>query len=284
MNTIQNKVLNAPHCRALYEFSPNNMEKINIDYSDKNIPIPSQQDYKIHLISKTEKFIKRIRWKALEFLGKLEPTDKETYGFKSRNCPPNVEEVANFEHDLMMMIKNIQFKNIKNDFQKQLKKDISDIQKCEKVLIPADKSRNIYKMETADYDKLLHDNITKTYKKSDQRKINNINKDAKKIAIDLDLEDRIDKMQESESYITVKDHKEDFPHKVSCRLINPSKSDIGKISKHILDKINQKIRSVTEVNQWKTLTQLYIGSKTFVIKVQRHFLFSILKIFTLQYH
>ena len=45
-------------------------------------------------------------------------------------------------------------------------------------------------------------------------------------------------MQESESYITVKDHKKDFPHKISCRLINPSKSDIGKISKHILDKIN----------------------------------------------
>ena len=82
VNTIHNKVLNTPYCRALYGFSPNNMEKINMDYSDKNIPIPSQQDYKIHLISKTEKFIKRIRWKALEFLGKLEPTDKQTYRFK----------------------------------------------------------------------------------------------------------------------------------------------------------------------------------------------------------
>ena len=55
-------------------------------------------------------------------------------------------------------------------------------------------------------------------------------------------------MQESESYITVKDHKEDFPHRLSCRLINLSKSDIGKISEHVLDKINQKLRSVTEVN------------------------------------
>ena len=58
-------------------------------------------------------------------------------------------------------------------------------------------------------------------------------------------------MQKSESYITVKDHKEDFPHKISCSLINPSKSGIGKISKHILDKINQQMRSETEVNQWK---------------------------------
>ena len=122
-----------------------------MDYSDKNIPIPSRQDYKTHLLSKTEKFIKRSRWKALEFFVKLESTERETYGFKSRNCPPIVEEVSNFKYDLMMIIKNIQFKNIKNDFQTKLKNDVSDIQKCEKILIPADKSRNVYKMATADY-------------------------------------------------------------------------------------------------------------------------------------
>ena len=48
-------------------------------------------------------------------------------------------------------------------------------------------------MEAANYKKLLHDNITRTYKKAEQRKINNINREAKKIAIDLDLEDRIEK-------------------------------------------------------------------------------------------
>ena len=45
--------------------------------------------------------------------------------------------------------------------------------------------------------KLLHDNVTTIYKKADQREIDNINTDAKKIAIDLDLEDRTEKMQES---------------------------------------------------------------------------------------
>ena len=106
-------------------------------------------------------------------------------------------------------------------------------------------------MEMPDYKNLLHDNITKSYEKLDPRKINNISKDAKKKALVLDLEDRIEKMQESESYITVKDHKEHFPHKISCRPINPSKSDVGKINKHIVDKVNQKLISVTEVNQWK---------------------------------
>ena len=36
-----------------------------------------------------------------------------------------------------------------------------------------------------------------------------------------------------------------------CRLINLSKSDIGRISKQILDKINLKLTSDTKVNQWK---------------------------------
>ena len=58
-------------------------------------------------------------------------------------------------------------------------------------------------------------------------------------------------MQESECYITVKDHKKDFSHKISCRLINPSKSDIGKLSKIILDKINSDVLSSVQVNQWK---------------------------------
>ena len=34
-------------------------------------------------------------------------------------------------------------------------------------------------------------------------------------------------------------------------LINTSKSSIGKISKVILDKINQQIQLITKVNQWK---------------------------------
>ena len=149
-----------------------------------------------------ENFLKLTTFSTMD--GKfLDLNSKETYGFKSRNCPPIAEEGANFEHDHMMMIKNIQFRNIKNNFQTKLKNDISDIQICQKVLVPADKSRNIYKMETADYKKLLHDNITKTLKKSDQRKINNINKETKTIALVLYLEDRIEKMQKNESYITV---------------------------------------------------------------------------------
>ena len=44
------------------------------------------------------------------------------------------------------------------------------------------------------------------------------------------IDDRVEKMLETEAYITIKDYKESFPYKLSFRLLNPSKSDIGKIS------------------------------------------------------
>ena len=56
-------------------------------------------------------------------------------------------------------------------------------------------------------------------------------------------------MSENEAYITIKNNKKDFPNKISCRLINPLKSDIGRISKQILDKINLKLILDTKVNQ-----------------------------------
>ena len=68
------------------------MEKFNVNYSDKNIPIPPKQTYKIHLISKTEKFIKNIRWKALQFLGKLESSEKITW-FQDKNLSTDCRRI-----------------------------------------------------------------------------------------------------------------------------------------------------------------------------------------------
>ena len=67
----------------------------------------------------------------------------------------------------------------------------------------------------------------------------------------LKLEDQIQILDDNDAYIFIKDHKEGFPDKISCRLINPSKTDIGKISKQILDKVNTSILEKTKVNQWK---------------------------------
>ena len=62
----------------------------------------------------------------------------------------------------MLMIKNIQFRKVNNSFESQLNKDIKQIKRDSKTFVPADKCRNIYKIDRETYKKLLHENITKT--------------------------------------------------------------------------------------------------------------------------
>ena len=83
---------------------------------------------------------------------------------------------------------------------------------------------------------------------------------------------RIEKMEETEAYITVKDHKEGFPHKLSFRLINPSKFDKGKISKNLLDNINKILILTTNVNQWKNTTTVTDQFKNIANKKQCSFI------------
>ena len=61
----------------------------------------------------------------------------------------------------------------------------------------------------------------------------------------------MERMEESEAYIIVKDHKKNFLQNPSFRLINPSKSELGKASKRILDNINKYIIEHKKINQWK---------------------------------
>ena len=97
-------------------------------------------------------------------------------------------------------------------------------------------------MSPDQYKKLLLENITTEYKKTDEDKVSKTNEEAAKITDKLDISDRVDAMTRSKAYITVKDHKPRFPDKIDCRLINPSKTYIGKISKNILDRINIDIK------------------------------------------
>ena len=61
-------------------------------------------------------------------------------------------------------------------------------------------------------------------------------------------------MHETEAYINIKDYKVEFPNNIPYRLINPSKSSIGKISKAILGTINKNVVRSTKINQWKIIS------------------------------
>ena len=62
-----------------------------------------------------------------------------------------------------------------------LNEDIKRINSTDKVLIPADKSRNIYQIDKNDYNKFLRANVTKTYKRSTANQVKKINRQSKKI-------------------------------------------------------------------------------------------------------
>ncbi|MCP3930953.1 MAG: hypothetical protein GY705_17855, partial [Bacteroidetes bacterium] len=78
-----------------------------------------------------------------------------------------------------------------------------------------------------------------------------INKEAKNIADKLELSKRIEVIAHQNAYVTLKDHKHNFENNPKCRLINPAKSNLGKISKIELQRINEEIRKETGLLQWR---------------------------------
>ena len=83
-----------------------------------------------------------------------------------------------------------------------------------------------------------------------------INLEAKNISKKLNLEDLVECIAKTEAFITLKDHKENFQNKLPCRLIVPSKSELGHVSKTHLDRINSEIRQKLKLNQWKNTTDV----------------------------
>ena len=111
-------------------------------------------------------------------------------------------------------------------------------------------------MSVEDYGKMLLDNITKAYKKTNSAIIDTINREARDIADSLSLADRIEKTAVKSAFITLKDHKPNFRNNPTCRLINPTKSEIGHISKSIVEKIVAGVSEATGSNQWRNTSEV----------------------------
>ena len=117
--------------------------------------------------------------------------------------------------------------------------------------MPADKTGNYYLTKPDYYNNLLGNNIASKYKKITEAEVHSINSEAKNVAERLDLAERIEKKVEKDAFITLKDHKQNFQNQPKCRLIYPSKSEIGIISCDILQRINEEIGSATGLKQWR---------------------------------
>ena len=144
-------------------------------------------------------------------------------------------------------------------FRNKLSKILTKSSQMKKLYAPADKTTNLYKVSVDEYEKLLDKNIQNDYKKltiTDANKLLNIDKG---VAEELDLDDRIEIPAKSEAYITLKDNKENFHNNPKCRLLNPNKSNIGQPSKHILQRINNNLRSKLNLNQWRSTQDVILN-------------------------
>ena len=239
------------------------MEPIDFGYSMKNIPIASRRRYKLKLVEKVESVLKRMRWKALFFDKDNDATrasqntendeeeNEKEFRFKSRKCPKQMPDLKNFEADIADMIKDIKFKGVNSRFQQKLRADVERIQNSTKTFIAADKTQNYYEVSKEDHNHVLRDNVTKTYKKSPVNLPAKINAEAKSLASHYKLDEKMDQIDEQQCFVTIKDHKEDFRRNPKFRLINPTKSEMGRLSKIILDRINEELRGAIRCNQWK---------------------------------
>ena len=186
------------------------MDNANITYSLKNIPLPTKSTYLNLLIPKVTSFIQRLRWRTFFFIRSTKNKNKEncnttennieeeeqtndTFGFNTTKSAPPLPALAPFENDLYALISNLEFKNEKTKFQKQILSDVKKINQSKKAFILADKTNNMYTVDAKQYTKLLIDNVTSHYKKDNGDTEAKINNEAKQITNKLEISDRVKK-------------------------------------------------------------------------------------------
>ena len=74
------------------------------------------------------------------------------------------------------------------------------------------------------------------------------------------------------AYITSKDHKENFRNNTKRRLINPSKIEVGRVSKKYLNDIIVDVSRKTEVHQWRNTAAVVNCFKNLQDKHKRKFI------------
>lgn len=248
------------------------LNKASVDYSLKCIPIPHNDSHRRSTINKTEQFLQRLRWKVHFFENPSHKPEKETFGFTTHRNAPQSASLVNFENDLTHLISNLEYSNQRTAFQNQLTEDVKKIRKSKDIFVNADKTSNVYRVDKETYNKLMRDNVTANYETADPTSERSINMDAKYITQILEISERVEPIVKRSAYITLKDHKENFPNEIKCRLINPTKSNIGKISKQLLQQINEKIRTQLNLQQWRSTSDTLTWFKNIKEKARKKFI------------
>ena len=75
------------------------------------------------------------------------------YGLRSNISFPRIQALTTFENDIYNLIRNIEFRIVRNDFQDKLKEDIEACS-SKNVFNFADNTTNLCKMSYTDYNRV----------------------------------------------------------------------------------------------------------------------------------
>ena len=249
------------------------VNQVSFGYSVKNIPIPSKKEYILKLTHSVREVVYRLRWRVDKCKNPEKYlSNKETFGFRSTKPAPYRFELQEFENKMEELVQNVEFRYVSNSFQTKLESDIQNIQSEPKVFVQADKTTNFYKLDPKLAENLKERSITKEYKKADPKVMSDIKKEAVDIAEKLEIANRVYETSEKEAFVTLKDHKENFKNDPKCRLLNPTKTELGKISKKIVQDICDSVRSQTKLTQWKNSHEFVKWFKQLNEKEKRKFI------------
>ena len=83
--------------------------------------------------------------------------------------PKQVKELSAFEKDLIDVVKDIEIRNARSDFQTTLHEDIRLIHNSKKTMTFADKTSNMHQLTKDEHNKLLQNVITSKYKRTNTK-------------------------------------------------------------------------------------------------------------------
>ena len=78
------------------------MDRCNLDYSLKNVPIPSEKQFELEFLGSIHKLSKKMKWRTEKHLHPEHfQNKKETYSLKSTKAPPDLKELKNLKYSMM---------------------------------------------------------------------------------------------------------------------------------------------------------------------------------------
>ena len=109
----------------------------------------------------------------------------------------------------------------------------------------------MYEMDPERYIELVDANVQKNYKKANPNVIDATTKSHQNIVKNLDIDDRVFESTSRPAFIKLKDHKQGFQNNPQVRLLNPTKPELGRIAKKILENIVVEVKTKLKLTQWK---------------------------------